>query len=465
DDLSQAGNPGSFLIPTRPAHPVYGAVWAQAFDSNGNGVADFIEPTLGPPAVPVSQPPVFADHDCAAVAAVDPKVVPSFAAQVPTPIGTIPLGLCQFDFGSFWSLVPEEERNIGYFELTHQMSDRVEGRVEFHVADNEAFSNTSPSFPFARFPLVAATHPDNPYGTDVQFIGRLIGAGGEPIESSYQSTTRRIAGTLSGDAGDAWSWELGVQFSENDFLVAAPDVLVDRFSAAIRGLGGPGCDPATGTPGVAPCLYFNPCGSALTGAGTPNPPELLDDLLGFYEIDATSELLTVGGFVSRELGELRGGPAALVVGVQHRAEELKHDYNEDANRNNFIFLVGNPDFEDVRNINSLFAELALPITETVNLQLAARHEDYGDIDSTDPKVTVLWQPSDALAFRGSIGTSFRAPSMFQSFGTQTTLSELIDPSVGTPQFFPVRSQPDPSGDPLQPEEADVLNLGLSWFAG
>ena len=465
DDLSQAGYPGSFLIPTRPAHPVYGAVWAQAFDSNNNGIADFIEPTVGLPAVPGAQPPVFADNDCAAIAAIDPKVVPTIARNVETPIGTVPLGLCQFDFGSFWSLVPEEERNIGYLQLTHQMSDRVEGRVEFHVADNEARSNTSPSFPFARFPLVQVTHPDNPYGTDVQFIGRLIGAGGEPIESRYQSTTRRLAGTLSGDAGEAWSWELGVQYSENDFFIAAPDVLVDRFDAAIRGLGGPGCDPDTGTAGVAPCLYFNPFGSALTGTGTPNPPELINHLLGFYEIDATSDLLTVGGFVSRELGELRGGQAALVVGVQHRAEELRHDYNDDANRNNFIFLVGNPDFREDRNINSLFAELALPITETVNLQLAARHEDYGDIDSTDPKITVLWQPSDALSLRGSIGTSFRAPSMFQSFGTQTTLSELIDPNVGTPQFFPVRSQPDPSGRPLQPEEADVLNFGLSWFAG
>src|SRR5690606_24545516 len=264
--------------------------------------------------------PVFADNDCAAVAAVDSKVVPSFAATVPTPIGDVPLGLCQFDFGSFWSLVPEEERNIGYLELTHQLSDRVDARVEFHVADNDAASNTSPSFPFARFPVVQVTHPDNPYGTDVQFIGRLIGAGGEPIESRYQSTTRRLAGTLSGDAGDAWSWELGVQYSENDFFIAAPDVLVDRFDAAIRGLGGPGCDPETGTPGVAPCLYFNPFGSAITGTGSPNPPELINHLLGFYEIDATSDLLTVGGFVTRELGELRGGPAALVVGVQHRAE-------------------------------------------------------------------------------------------------------------------------------------------------
>jgi iron complex outermembrane receptor protein len=60
-----------------------------------------------------------------------------------------------------------------------------------------------------------------------------------------------------------------------------------------------------------------------------------------------------------------------------------------------------------------------------------------------------------------VGTSFRAPSLFQAFGTQTTLAELIDPDVGTPQFFPVRTQPNPTGAALAPEEADVFNVGVS----
>jgi iron complex outermembrane receptor protein len=34
--------------------------------------------------------------------------------------------------------------------------------------------------------------------------------------------------------------------------------------------------------------------------------------------------------------------------------------------------------------------------------------------------------------------------------------------VGNPQFFPVRTQPNPSGAALQPEEADVLNFGMSF---
>ena len=74
--------------------------------------------------------------------------------------------------------MPKESRASGYLELTHEFNDVVEGKLEFHVADNDASRNNSPSFPFAAFPTVAASHPDNPYGSDVRFIGRIIGAGG-----------------------------------------------------------------------------------------------------------------------------------------------------------------------------------------------------------------------------------------------------------------------------------------------
>jgi outer membrane receptor protein involved in Fe transport len=406
---------------------------------------------------------VFADQNCTAIAAQDPKVVPAISVSVPSPIGTIPIGLCQFDFGGFYSIVPEETRSSAFAEVTHSFGDTLEGRLELHVANNEALRNNSPSFPFAAFPNVAASHPDNPYGTDVRFIGRIIGAGGTPIESVHDSDTWRLAGALNGSFGSSWDWEIGAQMSENDFFVSAPDVLVDRFNNAIRGLGGAGCNPSTGTAGVAPCVYFNPFGTSLTGTGTRNSPELFDYLIGFEHFDAHSELSSLEGFVSRELRSLSGGPAGLAVGAQLRRDELSYDYDEDANRDNYLFLVGNPDFGDKRDIDAVFVELALPFTETLDLQLAGRYEDYGDgVDSTDPKATLLWRPSPALSVRASVGTSFRAPSLFQAFGTQTTLAELIDPRVGTPQFFPVRTQPNPSGDPLSPEEADVFNVGVSF---
>jgi outer membrane receptor protein involved in Fe transport len=66
DDISQAGNPGSFLVPSLPGNPAYAPVWTAAFDSNLNGVADALEPRRGLPPVPGAQLPVFADPNCAA---------------------------------------------------------------------------------------------------------------------------------------------------------------------------------------------------------------------------------------------------------------------------------------------------------------------------------------------------------------------------------------------------------------
>jgi outer membrane receptor protein involved in Fe transport len=210
-------------------------------------------------------------------------------------------------------------------------------------------------------------------------------------------------------------------------------------------------------------VYFNPFGSALTGTGTRNSQELLDDLVDFESFHARAELLTVEGFVSRQFGELAGGPIGMAVGAQYRGDEIEYDYDENANRDNFLFLVGNPDFGDERDVDAVFVELALPLSDTMNLQLAGRYEDYGDgVSSTDPKASFLWRPNLRFSLRASAGTSFRAPSLFQAFGTQTTLAELIDPNVGNPQFFPVRTQPRPGGEPLQPEEADVLNFGVSY---
>jgi outer membrane receptor protein involved in Fe transport len=463
DDLSQAGMPGTFLAPTRPTNPVYGAVWASAYDSNNNGIADFVEPQLGLPAVPGAKPPVFADQNCTAIAAKDKTVVPAIAVAVPTPIGTVPLGLCEFDFGSFYSLVPKEKRDSAYFELGRTMEHSLQGRVELHFARNDAERDNSPSFPFAAFPVVPATHPDNPYGTNVQFIGRVIGAGGSASTTIHDSDTWRLAASLSGPLGRDWVFDLGTTYSENKFFVQAPDVLKDRFSNAIRGLGGAQCNPATGTPGIAPCVYFNPFGTSLTGTGTQNSPDLLHYLIGYESFDAQSDLFTVETYVTRQLGDLKGGAIGLALGGQYRREELSYDYDDNANRDNFMFLIGNPDFSNDRNVEAAFVELSLPFAETVNVQAALRYENYGDgVDSADPKLTLLWRPSLKLSVRASAGTSFRAPSLFQAFGTQTTQVQLIDPHVGAPQFFPVRTQPNPNGAPLQPESADVLNLGATY---
>ena len=397
------------------------------------------------------------------IAAQDPKVVPVIAASVPSPLGAIPLGLCEFDFGDFYSIVPEEQRITGYLELRHDFGDRIEGRFELHAAANEATRNNSPSFPFAAFPTVPATHPDNPYGTDVNFIGRVLGAGGTASPSEHDSQTWRFAAVFSGETDGPWTWETGLTASQNDFSITARDVLVDRFGAAIRGLGGSGCGPGAGAPGAGPCAYFNPFGSALTGTGTLNTAALLKDLFGDFHQDANSKLASLDGHVSGELGSIAGGPVGIAAGVQLRREEIDYDYDANSNAGNFLFFAANPDFAGDRDVSALFVELALPVTADLDLQVAARYENYGNgVDSADPKISLLWRPTIDVSLRASLGTSFRAASLSQQFGVQTTLAELIDPGVGVPQFFPVRAQPNPNSKALEPEQANIVNLGVSW---
>ena len=464
DDLSAVGNPGSFLVTALPGNPAYAPVWTVAFDTNFNGVADLVEPVLGLPPVPGALTPLFVDPDCNAVAAQDPKVVPGIAQSVPSPSGDIGIGLCQFDFGSHFSLVPEEERVSAYVELNHDFSDRMNGRLELHLTDNEAMRNNSPSFPITERNPISVNHPDNPFGTDVLWIGRVIGGGGTAGPTIHDSRTWRVAASLTGDFNNDWGWDVGLQRSRNEFFVGAEDTVRDRLYGALAGFGGPECDPATGAPGVGDCHFFNPFGSALTGTGTVNPPELIDYIQGPFTLDANTRLTTFDGVVTGDFGALPGGPAGIAVGAQVREEESHSDYSDLANRDAFMFVVGNPDFSSSRQVTAAFVELLLPVSDQLDLQLAARIEDYGDgVDSTDPKVSALWRPNDSFAVRASVGTSFRAPSIFQAYGTQTTLEELTDPlfPAGT-QFLPVRTQPNLSGETLKPETADVTNLGFSW---
>ena len=466
DDLSQAGNPGSFLVPSLPGNPAYRSVWTAAFDSNRNGVADFVEPTLGLPAVPGAQPPVFADQNCTAIAAQDPKVVPGDRGQRAEPDrhdSDRPL-LSSISAASTRSC-PRRQRSSAFAEVTHAFGDTLQGRIEAHIADNEALRNNSPSFPFAAFPTVAASHPDNPYGSDVRFIGRIIGAGGVPIESIHNSDTWRLAASLAGGVDNTWVWEIGAQYSENDFFVSAPDVLVDRFNNAIRGFGGADCNstrPARA--GVAPCVYFNPFGTSLTGTGTRNSPELFDYLVGFESFDAHSELVVARGLRVARARRARRRPRRhrrrRAVSRRRAVVRLRRE------REPRQFLV--PGRQSrlrrrprhrrlVRRVCAAVQRNAEPATGRAATKTTATAST-----PTDPKASLLWRPSTRSSrCARSVGTSFRAPSLFQAFGTQTTLAELIDPSVGTPQFFPVRTQPNPSGAALSPEEADVFNVGVS----
>jgi iron complex outermembrane receptor protein len=93
----------------------------------------------------------------------------------------------------------------------------------------------------------------------------------------------------------------------------------------------------------------------------------------------------------------------------------------------------------------------------VEIQLAARYEDYGSVSSTDPKIGFLWTPVEGLFFRATAGTSFRQPGEVQSFGTASQGGGNWINGNATNARGLLQGNTN-----LQPEESQNYTVGFTW---
>lgn len=385
------------------------------------------------------------------------------ALAPPNPALPLDIGLCGFDFGSFFNLVAEEERITGLLQADFDLTDTISWRAEFTYADNEAIRGNSPTFPFLQSGVVPTTHPNYPAAlaalapTGAVFLGRASGNGGTVSPNLTQSETWRFSTEIDGQLNDRMDWRLSYTQGENNFNVQTEDTLTNEFRCALAGT----CTAIGG-----PAGFFNPFSSSFTTA--PNDPAILDFIIGTAERDLTSELQVIEGVVTSEIGD---SGAAIALGAQYRKEDYDAEFDANSNADNFGFLIGEQDFDGSQDVYALFAELALPLSETIDIQAALRYEDYGGTvgDTLDPKVAILWRPADYLSLRGSFSTSFRAPTVFQQNGQGTALNQVSDPTRGGANTFAATRTFGPNSaagiaagaEQLSPEQSEAFNAGFS----
>jgi iron complex outermembrane receptor protein len=382
------------------------------------------------------------------------------------PPGTVPgldVGLCRFDFGQGFSFVPDESRVTTYVKATKQLTENIEWTTEITSARNRAERGGSPSFPILTFPTVPANHPNNVFGQDVSYFGREVGndANGNALPgdpANTESDTFRFMTMVQGELEDGF-WEVSYTAARNDFLFTGNDTLAQEFQNALRGFGGQGCDPIAGVAGEGACEYFNPFATQFTSS--PNSQNVIDSCTGRQSIDSESNLEVAEAFLSTELFEMDGGVAGIAVGVQYRYQDLFQDHDSQSNQDKFAFVIGNPDIGGEQDVVAVFGELALPVSEDIDIQIALRYEDYGGSigDTVDPKLAISWRATDDFSLRASVSTSFRAPSIFQRDGGGTGLNQVSDPITGGTFFAAVRSS---GNEELVPEESTAFNVGFSF---
>lgn len=382
-------------------------------------------------------------------------------------VGGVPLGgileadRCGLLLSYGRAAVAGTERLNAMVTTEYDMSDSLTAGLEFGYANNLTSRPSGFGFPIFGFPVVGPTNPglieeNARSGLALQDyriwyrVGGPTGGQQDPQIATFDQDTWRVVGTLDGEIGDDWTWNLAATRSENNTVSKRQDTIFDRFQDALNCQGGASGDQC-----------WNPfANSLLASPGDPeyNDPELLNYFFVPLVNEASAELttaeLTFSGSLSDSLG--------LAVGAQWREQSFSNDYDPIANGGGFAFFdLPFLDFEGTTTVTAAFAELGWFATDDLEINLAGRYEDYDTGFSTfDPKLSVLYTPTDSLFLRASVGTSFRAPGELQLFGA------LVNPSnAGDINGEAVDAIGITSGDAtLDGEEANTFTAGITFDA-
>lgn len=214
--------------------------------------------------------------------------------------------------------------------------------------------------------------------------------------------------------------------------------------------------------GQALCSRPDPVTGLLpTGISIANPPELLNWLDGTWTQNDEYQQDVIDLVFAGDAFEMPAGMASLAVGYQRRHDSMNRQYDINFTQFNAAFRFGASNVRGELTTNAFFAELALPLLETLDLQLAVRREDFKQLNqnTTDPKLSLIWRPNDSFSGRFSWGRSYRVGSIMQLVGPQTIVSNTDDPLADTSFFVPWISAGQPN---LQPETSEAWNIGASW---
>ncbi len=415
-----------------------------------------------------------------------------------------PLGTCRSTYQPNNSTTPQENSWQLYTHWDYAINQYTNLKIEASMYRSQNSTTFIGTFPMTNGrPIVPASNPFNQLGVDLSWAGRPLGLAYPAIKTQGDGNGSRMALNLEGSFEQffkdgflsKWDYVLSAQYSGAYGAGENPDTDLRRMQLALEGFGGSNCEirfdgpAASAVAGKGNCHYFSPFGKDIyrtlydprSGYGVAGQLDAngnlvlssaadTEDIIRFSAQTQSTEInerrLTVfEAIASGEIFELPGGTAGLAIGYQQRHQIRERLVPNFLNTLSQGFLSPRSSGKGGRIVDAYFAELALPIADNIEVQLAVRMEDYGDIDSTDPKIGINWNITDTFSARFSAGTSFRAPSLGTVVGRdkQSTVGEVRDPinvdeqSSGTFRTIVATKNPD-----LEPEESENYNIGVTW---
>ena len=320
--------------------------------------------------------------------------------------------------------------------IEHSFSDdlQVEVNASFaqkDIVDHRFWGASTDESPFeilgpGQSALIPGSHPGvayNGWNVNQDYLASVINGVSYMnfYEGEHEDNQFRIAAKLNWQLTDNLNLSIGNSVGVSNVTAHIRDFVPQNLQNALNGLGGSGCGGLT--PGANGCEYFNPFMSALlpnaAALGLANSGAITDYIFPQDTRDWTGTLRNTSAVLSGTLEALDfgAGEAGFAIGWETREDRLQVDYDQFLNSGMYFGQAGIPlaDFDTTTSVDAIMGELVMPITDLVTVQLAVRAEDYDiGFSSTNPKIGVNWAVTDNLTARASWGTSFKAPTVFQT---------------------------------------------------
>ncbi|MNM52790.1 Colicin I receptor precursor [compost metagenome] len=269
------------------------------------------------------------------------------------------------------------------------------------------------------FPVV-----EGPAGSDVEYAMPVMPFKSmTEVEVDYFYFANKFDGLFKGT--DSWGWEVNANYSRSSGTYNNLGI-----NAALTGdLTNPnGGDTPAGN-------YFDP--GFLDGSKV----DELVSMLGVWDKGKTTyDQSSVNAIFSGELFELPAGAIGMAAGLEYRYYKID-DQPGQASRNQMLWGSSSANVtKGDDKVKEAFVEFEIPLLkgipgiESLSANASGRIFEYDSVDGSDNvwKLGLNWQIIPSLRARGTIGTSYRAPGLYELYlGNQSGfLSQTsIDPCV------------------------------------
>ena len=350
-------------------------------------------------------------------------------------------------------------------ELLQVYSD---GLLDINLGDALGAASATYEFYFSRredviagnhrqfFPFVHPNNPTNPFGA--------IGGIAQPVVMSYnmldpstyvENDVAALNFGLDGDRGD-FSWDFNVGYSWSKAGWSYDSWLKDKIARAMSS----GIDPD----GALQCVFdplqmyyaadfedavltrilsegvdsscvplnvFSP--KAVRGTVDQQAADYISEV---QHLETDYNLLTASFNLEGRLFDMPAGEARGVVGLEWRSRELDDRPSEASVTDNQWGFTGAGRTRGDDRVSEIYGEVELPLlagrplVEELTLNTSYRWTDYSSYgDDSTWRALLNYAPNTTFRIRASLGTSFRAPAIYQLFLANQTgfASSRFDP--------------------------------------